>query len=82
MAMVNNKRAAMVTGLAVVAIAAVCSDVAAAHGVHRMHVSHHHGHRRMVVVQYVPDAISPSAGQSPIRMRYYGGPKSPMWAAQ
>ena len=80
MANVNNKRAAMVAGLAVVVIASISGDAAVARGFHRMHVSHHH--RRMVVVQYVPDVISPGTSPKPIHMRYYGGPKSPMWAAQ
>ena len=79
MAIMNNKRAAMVAGLSVIVIASISGDAAVARGAHHMHVSHYH--RRMVVVQYVPDVVSPSVNQTPIRMRYYGGPKSPMWAA-
>jgi hypothetical protein len=60
--------------LAATAIAAVSSDAVARRGVHhRVHVS-----KRRLPNQFVRDDPPQTTVNLP-PMRYYGGPKSPMW---
>jgi hypothetical protein len=61
-----------VAALATAVLAVAMSDVAAAKRL--WHIAHHHAHKQ------VQTALTEQAQPSnPGAMRYYGGPKSPMW---
>jgi hypothetical protein len=59
--------------LTATAIAAVSGDALARHGIHRAHFS-----KRHMPAHFVRDDPPKTTVTLP-PMRYYGGPKSPMW---
>jgi hypothetical protein len=71
--MTRTSRIVTTALLAATAIAAVSSDALARRGVHRAHLS-----KRHLPAHFVrDDPPQPTVNLPP--MRYYGGPKSPMW---
>jgi uncharacterized membrane protein YccC len=59
--------------IAVVAIIAAPADAAARHHKHMVH--RHRTHASVQIAQMAAPQAAPTLGP----MRYYGGPKSPMW---
>jgi hypothetical protein len=71
--MTRTSRVVTTALLAAAAVAAVSGDALARRGVHRAHFS-----KRRLPADFVRDDPSQTTVNLP-PMRYYGGPKSPMW---
>jgi len=69
----TRTRIGLATLVAAIVTAATCSSAVA-----RVHKTHHHWHAHGALYE----SRAQLAPQAPVRlapMRYYGGPKSPMW---